>query len=55
VNRDTFARLAEAHRQALKLYCYRMLGSRITQLTLFMKPLGPDLFPAFRLPLTLRD
>ena len=28
---------------------------RITQLTLFMKPLGPDLFPAFRLPLTLRD
>jgi hypothetical protein len=28
---------------------------RITQLTLFMKPLGPQLFPAFRLPLTLRD
>jgi len=28
---------------------------RITQLTLFMKPLGPELFPAFRLPLTLRD
>ena len=28
---------------------------RISQLTLFMKPLGPDLFPAFRLPLTLRD
>jgi RNA polymerase sigma-70 factor (ECF subfamily) len=28
---------------------------RITQLTLFMKPLGSDLFPAFRLPLTLRD
>ncbi len=27
VNRDTFARLAEANRQALKLYCYRMLGS----------------------------
>jgi RNA polymerase sigma-70 factor (ECF subfamily) len=27
---------------------------RISQLTLFMKPLGPQLFPAFRLPLTLR-
>src|SRR5581483_5420515 len=28
---------------------------RISQLTLFMKPLGSDLFPAFRLPLILRD
>jgi|KBSSwiStaDraftv2_1062776.scaffolds.fasta_scaffold12803_2 RNA polymerase sigma-70 factor (ECF subfamily) len=28
---------------------------RISQLTLFMKPLGPQLFPAFRLPLTLQD
>jgi RNA polymerase sigma-70 factor (ECF subfamily) len=27
LNRDTFSRLAESHRQALKLYCYRMLGS----------------------------
>jgi RNA polymerase sigma-70 factor (ECF subfamily) len=28
---------------------------QITQLTLFMKPLGTKLFPAFRLPTTLRD
>jgi RNA polymerase sigma-70 factor (ECF subfamily) len=27
LSRDTFPRLAEPHRQALKLYCYRMLGS----------------------------
>lgn len=27
MSRDTFPRLAEPHRQALKLYCYRMLGS----------------------------
>ncbi len=29
--------------------------AHITQLTLFMKPLGPQLFPAFKLPVTLRD
>jgi len=28
---------------------------RISQLTLFMKPLSPQLFPAFKLPLALRD
>jgi RNA polymerase sigma-70 factor, ECF subfamily len=28
---------------------------RISRLTMFMKPLGPELFPAFRLPSTLRD
>jgi RNA polymerase sigma-70 factor (ECF subfamily) len=28
---------------------------RISQLTMFMKPLALELFPAFSLPLTLRD
>jgi RNA polymerase sigma-70 factor, ECF subfamily len=41
------------HAHSLQVLSVR--DERITQLTLFMKPLGPDLFPAFRLPLTLRD
>jgi RNA polymerase sigma-70 factor (ECF subfamily) len=41
------------HAHSLQVLSIR--DDRITQLTLFMKPLGPQLFPAFRLPLTLRD
>jgi len=41
------------HAHSLQVLSVRDEG--ISQLTLFMKPLGPSLFPAFRLPLTHHD
>lgn len=40
---------------AHSLQVLSVLDNRISQLAMFMKPLGPALFPAFRLPLILSD